>query len=376
MVQWRDVLICTVGTSLKTNLERAEDPGIQKDIGRQNAKGLALQLLKQQPHDRLCGAEINSISSIVEHGYLNNPRKLVLLVSDTAEGKFIGQVLKLYYVNHNNPHCFTDVEVKTLEGLTDVEPQRFRTEGLRNLVRVIAQIVRQEGSEKIVVNATGGYKAQISFAGMIGQALEIPVCYLFERFSEVIELPPQPISLDMSFWLDNVDLFFALAADEIQENPARCDHRFGTLVDEIEVNNQKIISLSPVGQLLHETFRRRFKLQRQFHLPPDTGINPQDKPIKYEDQNAKRLRGLFQYIEKLRELPYVKRIYTHYFNPGLTVKNYFRQSATGKKSQIEGGYTDGKALIKFDLVTTATTESQRDSVLADLLESLDSKLFS
>ena len=55
----------------------------------------------------------------------------------------------------------------------------------------------------IAINATGGYKAQISFAGMIGQALGIPVYYLFEKFSKVIKLPPQPVALDLSLWLEN-----------------------------------------------------------------------------------------------------------------------------------------------------------------------------
>ncbi|MEA2059529.1 MAG: hypothetical protein U9P10_03190 [Thermodesulfobacteriota bacterium] len=79
-------------------------------------------------------------------------------------------------------------------------------------MRIIGEIVRAYGSEQILINATGGYKAQISFAGMIGQALDIPVCYMFERFAEVIELPPQPVSLDLGFWIENAGKHKGLSA--------------------------------------------------------------------------------------------------------------------------------------------------------------------
>jgi CRISPR/Cas system-associated protein Csm6 len=95
------------------------------------------------------------------------------------------------------------VQTEVIQGLSDASPHVFRTEGLRNLVRSIAGVVRRHGAQVTLINATGGYKAQISFAGMIGQTLEIPVCYLFEGFSDVITLPPQPIALDLRFWLNN-----------------------------------------------------------------------------------------------------------------------------------------------------------------------------
>jgi len=96
---------------------------------------------------------------------------------------------------------------EVLTGLTDASHERFRREGLRHLVTATAKIARQWGPEHVVINATGGYKAWISFAGLIGQALDIPVCYLFERFSEVITLPPQPVSLDLAFWLEHSSRF-------------------------------------------------------------------------------------------------------------------------------------------------------------------------
>ena len=298
MSGYRDVLICTVGTSLFGHLNNPDSPELKAACEAKNAKGLSLLLLEQPPDARSLGAEINSITSILSRGRLQGRRRLVFLVSDTPDGAFIGQILRQYYEHSKNPYTFDAVEIHTLEGLTDTDAQLFRTDGLRNLVRAIAKEVKKESSRRLVINATGGYKAQISFAGMIGQALEIPVCYLFERFSEVIELPPQPISLDVSFWLEHVATFFALNHNELGENPAAGDEKFASLVDEIRVNDHTLIGLSAVGQLFHETYQHWFELQRQMLLPPATDTPPEKKEIIYEDKNKGKHPGLDLYLKK------------------------------------------------------------------------------
>ena len=366
----RDILICTVGTSLLGNLARSEDADILSLLEERNEKGVVVALGKIAQEERICGAEINSIASILKHGYLNERSRLVFLVSDTDDGRFLGQVLKLYYELSGKSWRFDDVEVSTIEGLTHADARLFRTSGLRNLVRLIARTVEQYGSNRIVINATGGYKAQISFAGMIAQALDIPVCYLFEQFSEVIELPPQPISLDLSFWLENVDIFYDLAADEAGEDPTERDERFGSLVDMEDIDGQKVIGLSAVGQLFHDTFRYRFQQQRIRILPLDAGLLSEKKVIKYEDKNKGKHHGLQKWLERLRQVPYLTRLETFYYNPDLPTKNKFRKTSKGDVSKVEGWFSDGKATTKFNVVTTAETEGQRDAVLADLKEIL------
>jgi len=364
----KNTLICTVGTSLLGNLKQTENPNLFSHLERRNPKDLSLCLLNLDSEDRICGAEINSNTSILKKGLISERLFLYFLISETEDGQFLGGALTKYYLSNDNPWRFEHVECRILEGLTDASPERFRTEGLRNLVRAIANIVQHHSSEYILINSTGGYKAQISFAGMIGQALEIPVCYLFERFSEVIILPPQPISLDLNFWLEHVNTFFALEAKGIEFDPCETDQRFASLVDVIEVNGRKLAMLSAVGQLFHETFRYRFQQQRGRLLPTDSGLEPALKTIRYEDSNKGKHRGLVTCLERLRDVPYVIRIYTHYFNPDLSIQNYFRPSAKGGAFQIEGGYSDGKATTKFDIVTTSKTNSQRDAVLAVLNE--------
>jgi len=227
-----------------------------------NAKGLAVALAGLDPADRLLGAEINSIRSMRAYGYLDANEYVRFLVSDTENGRLTGQILKFYYRRHQNPYRFREVDIRVIEDLRDDDVGRFKNQGLRNLVRLIADTVRYFGVERVLINATGGYKAQISFAGMIGMALGLPVYYLFERFSQVIELPPQPVAWDLSLWLENTALFYELDEGLLTGDPGFViDGRLTALVDRIEEDGRFLVLLSAAGQLFHTAFRFRFQRQ-------------------------------------------------------------------------------------------------------------------
>jgi putative CRISPR-associated protein (TIGR02619 family) len=365
----RDTLICTVGTSLKNNILREPASSLYRFLQDGNVKGISLELLNRSPEDRLCGAEINSIHGIIKGKLLGRCENLVLLVSNTEDGDLIGRILMQVYANPRNPERFEKVEFRVIDGLTDQDVKRFRNDGLRNLVRLIGKEARLKGSERLLINATGGYKAQISFAGMIGQALDIPVCYLFERFSEVIQLPPQPVSLDLGFWLDHAELFYDLEEGIVSARSfIHRDEKFHTLVDEADDGGQWIACLSATGQLYHEGFRHKFQHHSETVLPPDSGIAPEMKKIRYEDANQGKHKGLATFMNKLCKRPYVKEIYTHYFNPQLSSSIRFRRSAKGLPGQVEGTFGNAGATTKFDIITTAKDVRQLQACIADLSE--------
>lgn len=363
----REILICTVGTSLISNIKNQKDPEFRRCYEHSNAKGLANALARLDASDQICGAEINSIGSILRAHYISRRRRLIFFVSDTEAGLFTGQVLTLFYESRTNPHHFDRVEYEVVKGLTDENVHSFRNIGLRNLVRLIGEAVRRYGSGSMLINATGGYKAQISFAGMIGQALEIPVCYMFERFTDVIQLPPQPVSLDLTFWLDNADVFFDL--EEGIEKPLSAlvaDERFIALVDEVLIGEQYVTALSPTGQLFHETFRHHFEKQSDALVPQDAGIEPSRKKIRLEDKNRGKHKGLEVYLKKIANIRYVKEIYTHYYNPDLMDRKSFRKSSKGLKGQVEGVFSNNGATTKFDVITTAARKREEAACIADL----------
>ena len=315
----RNTLICTVGTSLFNNLKRAEGE-INQAFFQQNWKQVALLLNQLENTDRAGGAEINSISRICQKNLLSDCLKLVFLVSETEDGKAIGQLLKLYYENHQNPIQFETVEVKVLTGLRDDDVKAFRQEGLKNLVREISTQVQNSSSECIAINATGGYKAQISFAGMIGQALEIPVYYLFERFSEVIELPPQPIALDLGFWIDHYVVFEQLEAEETlvkSDLIYEFDQTyFSTLIDEEMIDNKAVISLSAMGILFHARSRLQFQKKQTaiLDLIPQDHTPPENKPISLRHDHGKD--KLLTFSQRLVQSPYITKVINSLpFNP-------------------------------------------------------------
>lgn len=316
----QNTLICTVGTSLFNNIKYSKEDSFIQDFEAKNWQKLALLLLDKSNSDRICGAEINSITSICNKSLLSKTDKLIFLVSDTEEGKKTGQLLKLYYENQKNLIKFKEVDYRVLEGLRDDDVKAFKQQGLKNLVKEISEEVRKFSAEVIAINATGGYKAQISFAGMIGQALGIPVYYLFEKFSEVIELPPQPVSLDLAFWLENYPIFERLETEGTLEKSALDQEEleqlkqeyFASLVDQ----EDPYLSLSAMGLLFNERSRLQFAKQETAilnRIPQDT-TPATKKNISIRDDHGKDV--LEDFAKKIVQSPYVKEIVNSLpFNP-------------------------------------------------------------
>jgi putative CRISPR-associated protein (TIGR02619 family) len=311
----RQRLICTVGTSLLSNLRRmTEHDNIKEALDKKNWQLISQHLFQLGNTNKICGAEINSITSICRKGFLSAYTELTFLVSDTPEGESTGQILKLYYENSKNPIRFDKVEVEQLEGLNGKNFRDFRLKGLKNLVKAISQKARHYTPETLAINSTGGYKAQISFAGIIGQALDIPVYYMFEEFDEVIALPAQPVSLDLTFWFEHYAFFEQLAQAEYDavgksdlDDPYEGEY-YDALVEEVEINGKPYITLTPTGQLFHERCDYNFRKDESVileHLPKDL-TDPKKKKIKIGDQHGKdELKAL---AEKLCQSPFVVEV--------------------------------------------------------------------
>jgi len=172
-----------------------------------------------------------------------------------------------------------------------------------------------------------------------------------------IELPPLPVSFDFELWMDNYELFAACAEDYIPVRPI--SERLNTLFEQEE----GLMCLSPAGELFHQHFYVNYTQQRHVLLPEAA---EKKLGISYEDKNSGKHRGLEDYLNRILEVPYVKKIYTHYYNPDLPSRNSFRRSTKEPISQVEGTYSDGKATTVFDVVTTATTEAHLRAIMIDL----------
>jgi CRISPR/Cas system-associated protein Csm6 len=104
----RNTLICTVGTSLFSNLSRLskeEDNeifiNIKNHFDNSNWVELSKSLQELKPTERLCGAEINTIEEAKKKKWLQL-ENLILLVSETEAGKNTGYLLEKYFEGRND----------------------------------------------------------------------------------------------------------------------------------------------------------------------------------------------------------------------------------------------------------------------------------
>lgn len=301
------LVINTVGTSLLGNWKE-----VVTSFDDHHRARLVSALRSIPATDRRVGAELTSIHSLCEQAVIQPGDHLAFLVSDTREGAFVGQVL-VEVVEARGFHA----ESRRVRKLQGDDPKAF-AQGLRNLVKEIAALRRNQS--EVAINATGGYKAQIAFAGLIGQVFRLPVYYQFETFPQAIALPPLPVSFDMSLWLAHRHVLEVLDEGEGGELLRAGDSRVKQLPERFTVLldlSQGYATLNALGTLYYEGLQSEFRAQATQLVPKDAGLAPAEKKIGYEDQNPGRHRGLAEWLERIRTAPYVTRIQTFYYHPRL-----------------------------------------------------------
>ena len=369
----RPILLCTLGTSLfHPNLENLKgqlQTGEIRDDRRVLAEAyrdadwsdVASALRDIPPDERTCGAEINSVASMIQRGHAPADCGLVLYHSATCQGRHVASILEEYYKGRGH----SPVESIEVPDLQDKDAKRFRTHGLRNLVRKLCGVIRERSAAACAINATGGYKAQIAVAVLVGQALGVPVYYKHEMFSEIIAFPPLPVSFDYEIWMKASGMLFDL--DDANELTASqlfaddWDEKYESLFERIEIDGIEYLELSPTGQIFHETFRERFRSNADQVLPPAALEKrpPRLEQAGWPGQHPEVRRFLEQVTG---EIPQVAHCATTYFNPDLSERTRFR----GSGDRIQGVYSDGRYCVKFAVESSAQTSGQRAAVVAML----------
>jgi putative CRISPR-associated protein (TIGR02619 family) len=357
----RNRLISTVGTSLLSNIrnlrgEEAERYAeLKRHVDDKNWGQVNKELLKIEPSERICGAEINSIADAVKRGKLAQLEFIEFLVSDTEDGRIMGSLLENYFTERaiKDLDTLQNVKFHVIEDLQDEKPPRFKVYGLRNLVRKLGEIARDHGANTLVIDATGGYKAQIAVAVVFGQALSIPVLYRHERFSEIIDFPPMPITFDYSLLGKNADLLAAfergatLTYSEIDD----LDEKVRVLLEEVEVDGENVFALGAVGQIFLTGFRLRFPRSRQ--LTP-VSENDRSHPSFTDDHFPK---GFKEFVTKVwSETEWIKTTHTVPFEHQRAIKGITFYVREGK---LLGTFQDkDKFGARFVILTNAEGEDQ------------------
>jgi putative CRISPR-associated protein (TIGR02619 family) len=234
-------ILTTVGTSLLTNAKR--DLKVEKPDQQQLAN-----YVRHTPPDK-ASAETNSLSRL-----LKADDRIVFLHSQTEEGKQCAETLRRHYEGEGYM-----AELREVPDLTYTE-SRFKMRGLRSLVATMIDRIRHEKQQgrKVLVNATGGFKAEIAYATLVGLLFNVPVFYIHEAFRDIIEMPPTPISWDYSL-MANCEEFFEWVFEGDRQT-AEVDTRLRKLPPGVRLlltEVGEVTILSPAGEAFYEAYLDR-----------------------------------------------------------------------------------------------------------------------
>lgn len=280
-------IVTTVGTSLLNNAKR--------DLGPNAAQPTEPQLANYLRHTeaRTASAETNSLSRLLQEGDF-----IAFLCSHTEEGKRCADALSRHYASANRQSRVIEVADLTYS------ESRFKMRGLRSLVAKLIEVIRDERRKQrsVVVNATGGFKAEIAYATVVGLLFDVPVYYIHEAFNDIIEMPPTPISWDYSLLAD-FDEFFQWLAEDYRPS-SEAEARLKALPSEVHLllaEEDGFTFLSPVGEAFYESFHARLDAERGVPI-----LLSSQARATYERTSPEIRRSFDRTLQKLR-LPELRR---------------------------------------------------------------------
>lgn len=197
-------ILCTIGTSIANGcpeLSRFQKQGSAWADDYQQLAGEITGRLQRFDLSAAAGriaasAELNSLHRLK----LQEGDEVVLLATDTADGRACGEALSLVLTKH---WPGVRVIVERVEGLQVRDAKRLREMGLARLMQVVLRYVedpQRKYGGGLVINPTGGFKGVVPFLTVIGMIFRVPTVYVFEFSDTLIHLPPLPINFDLQLF--------------------------------------------------------------------------------------------------------------------------------------------------------------------------------
>ncbi len=363
-------LMVTVGASLLRNLPKdvVQDKDVEKAVN-------FLRNLEDPLNNGSFGAEINSTVSLLESKRLPYFDNVYLLISDTPEGEFIGEVLKRFWKDNPFGYTFSYAEVRKIEKLSDKNPGEFKAKGLRNVVKMMAEIYRNS-KDFVAVNATGGYKAQIALATVLGQALKMPVYYRFERFNHIIEIVPIPLKISTDVVKEYLDVFLRLdcASDGVLKKDflkyrgwksfAEVPEDLKIFIDDVE----GIYVLSPMGQVYLESAEIDYEDIEKLKFFHSSG----SLEISGKEEHAKKTLNRYKtVVDKILSLKPVSKVIVHGSGEKYTAeRNRVKVISESSKTYIELLLSGSRGNIRLKILTECESSQKFYEVLSEKIEGI------
>ena len=280
-------ILTTVGISLLQNAKRHHDLSRDESPSKQQ---LANYLRHGEAEE--VSAETNALHRI---GLQSNDR-VVFLHSETQKSRKCAGFLSRHYTDA--------VDSVSARGVPDLsyEEKKFKDRGLRSLVDTLTKLIKEaeRGGREALINATGGFKAEIAYATLVGLLFDVPVYYIHERFGDIVEMPVLPIEWNYSLLHDHHDLFEGVflenpPADEVSHRLKGRSDKLRSLLAEENGN----VYLSPAGEAVYEAY-----LDQVEESPTDKVLlSAKARGVYKSDPNRKeKLNPIFEKLQnrKLR----------------------------------------------------------------------------
>ncbi|HRI29195.1 MAG TPA: hypothetical protein PK715_14150, partial [Chitinophagales bacterium] len=113
--------------------------------------------------------------------------------------------------------AYPDAFILPIPDLQVKDPQKFQTTGFSNLLTAINAIA---GTDKPLLNISGGYKATIPILTIMGQIYDYPLRYTHQdnKEGQIIGLEKLPVAFDYSIFEDNYLAFELLKPEKALYN--------------------------------------------------------------------------------------------------------------------------------------------------------------
>lgn len=301
--------ICTTGTSIavnaKVNIDRLKekpikiteefdsDTKVYKNAILKKIEGISKEDLKSM------SAEMKSLVKIG----IDRTDKVVLISSDTTDGFLCAETLK----DIIKKYFECDVVLYKIEGLQAYNGDLFSQKGLKNLFNVLFDLLDRHQYEEIILNPTGGYKSVVPYLTIFGMLFNKPVKYIHEESEDLITLSGIPLVYDEALMFrieDKLKRIYkegSITREEWNLGIDYNDQRYESL---IEIDGG-LVTLSGIGQLLYEKFRKNNPENIERDLTP-----PENKENRLLSLGVPH-HGIYRIInisKRLLQSPYVVKV--------------------------------------------------------------------
>lgn len=253
-------VICSVGISAARKLSGVNPPALNNWVKQQPSLEYAAESIfntfrEFRPEGESLKNDLSAeIHSLCRIGITKGDR-IVLLATSTDDGYCSAIAVNKYLEYYWNG---LDIKVEKIKGLQISDPELFRTTGVVEFVQAILREVNNYGTDNIILNPTGGYKALVPYTVLLGMLKGVKCDYIFEQSTRLLELPPLPVEFKRSQFeayrslFEKIERETAITQAEWENNVVYAERQwFNSLV---ELSNGQV-TLSAVGFLFLDEIR-------------------------------------------------------------------------------------------------------------------------